>query len=70
MSNKEYPEVKGYCPAGCARRVPSYEEYQDTLIRIVDKDGNPIKEVVFEIDEEAGTMNMKLVPAPTETPTE
>lgn len=57
--SKEYTEVKGYCPAGCAIRVPSYEEYQDTLIRIVDKDGNPIKTLTIEVDEEAGTLNIK-----------
>ena len=68
--SKEYTEVKGYCPAGCAIRVPSYEEYQDTLIRIVDKNGNRIKELVLEVDEETAEMNIKFTIANAETPTE
>lgn len=70
MSNKEYPEVSGFCPAGCARRVPSYEEYKDTLIRIVDKHGNPYKEIVLEIDEDTGEMNVNFTLADTATSTE
>lgn len=66
----DFPKVYGHCDAGCNREVVSKEEFEATKIRIVDKNGNRIKELVFEIDEEAGTMNIKLVPAPTETPTE
>lgn len=66
MSNKKYPEVKGYCPAGCARPVVSKEEFDDTKVIVVDKNGNRLK-LVIEIDEEAGNVNFKTEPLDTST---
>jgi hypothetical protein len=66
----DYPKVYGHCDAGCKREVPSREEYEATLIRIVDKHGNPYKEIVLEIDEDTGEMNVKLILADTATSTE
>lgn len=68
--SKTYTKVIGYCETGCAREVVTKEEFDDTKILVVDKNGNRYKELVFEIDEETGEANIKLVPAPTETPTE
>jgi hypothetical protein len=70
MSDTKYPKVKGYCTAGCARRVPSYEEYQDNLIRVVDQNDKPFKGVVLVINEETREVNIKLPDVDTETPTE
>lgn len=58
--------VYGHCQAGCKREVVSKEEFEETKIRVVDKNGNRIKELVFEIDEETGEANIKLIPASTE----
>lgn len=68
MSN--FPKVYGHCDAGCNREVPSREEYESTLIRIVDKHGNPYKEIVLEIDEDTGEMNVNFTLADTATSTE
>lgn len=68
MSN--FPKVYGHCEAGCNREVVSKEEFEATKIRIVDKNGNPYKEIVLEIDEVTREMNLKLTLADTETPTE
>lgn len=66
MSNKEYPQVKGYCPAGCAREVVSKEEFDDTKVLVVDKNGNRLK-LIIEIDEETGDVNFKTEPLDTST---
>lgn len=55
----DYPNVYGFCDAGCKRPVPSKEEYEATLVRIVDKDGNLIKTLTLEVDEETGSLNIK-----------
>lgn len=68
MSN--FPKVYGHCDAGCNREVPSREEYESTLIRIVDQNGKPFKGVVLVIDEETREVNIKLPDADTETPAE
>jgi hypothetical protein len=64
--SKEYTEVKGYCPAGCARPVVSKEEFDDTKVIVVDKNGNRLK-LVIEIDEETGDVNFKTEPLDTST---
>ena len=55
----DYPNVYGFCDAGCKREVPTKEEFDATKIVIQDKDGNLIKTLVLEVDEEAGTLNIK-----------
>jgi uncharacterized membrane protein len=62
--------VYGHCKAGCKIEVVSKEEFEETKIRIVDKNGNPVKELVLEVDEETAEMNIKFTIANTETPTE
>lgn len=66
MSDKKYPEVNGYCPAGCARPVVSREEFDDTKVIVVDKNGNRLK-LVIEIDEETGDVNFNTEPLDTST---
>lgn len=58
MSDKKYPDVKGYCPAGCARPVVSKEEFEDTKIIVVNKEGKRLK-LIIEIDEQTGDINFK-----------
>ena len=64
--SKEYPNVKGYCQAGCARPVVSKEEYDDTKILVLDKNGNQLK-LTIEIDEETGDVNFKTSALDTST---
>lgn len=60
MSNtdKEYSKVKGFCPAGCAIPVVSKEEFDDTKVIVVDKNGNRLK-LIIEIDEETNEVHFK-----------
>lgn len=58
MSDKKYPEVNGYCPAGCARPVVSKQEFDDKNIVVVNKEGKQLK-MIIEIDEQTGDINFK-----------
>jgi hypothetical protein len=57
MSNNP---VYGYCKAGCKVEVVTEEEYEASKIRIVDQDGNLVKTLTIEVNEETGEMNLKL----------
>lgn len=59
MSDNNYPRVYGHCDAGCKRQVPSREEYEATRVIVKDKDGNVIKNIVLEVDETTGSLNIK-----------
>lgn len=52
--------VYGYCKAGCKVEVVTKEEYEASKIRIVDQDGNLVKTLTIEANEETGEMNLKL----------
>ena len=64
--SKTYPKVTGYCPAGCARPVVTKEEFDDTKILVVDKNGKQLK-LTIEIDEGTGDVNFKTTPLETST---
>lgn len=64
--SKTYTKVTGYCPAGCAREVVTKEEFDDTKVIVVDKNGNRLK-LTIEIDEETGDVNFKTSALDTST---
>ena len=64
--SKTYTKVTGYCEAGCAREVVTKEEFDDTKIVVLDKNGNRLK-LTIEIDEETGDVNFKTSALDTST---